>query len=90
MGVPMLLYRPIPGQEEANARFLIERGVACLARHPHQLIEQFTHLCRNSEQLALMKERANSAKPGNASEKIVDCVLTHTEGRKVVFAAVKS
>lgn len=90
MGVPMLLYRPIPGQEEANARFLIERGVACLARHPHQLIEKFTQLCRNSEQLALMKERANSVKPGNASEKIVDCVLAHTEGRKVVFAAVKS
>lgn len=30
-GVPMLIYRPIPGQEEANANYLIENNVALRA-----------------------------------------------------------
>ncbi|WP_245588558.1 MGDG synthase family glycosyltransferase, partial [Deinococcus pimensis] len=37
LGVPMLIYRPIPGQEEANARHLEEMGAALWAQSEWEL-----------------------------------------------------
>ena len=34
MGVPMLIPNPIPGQEERNAEYLTENGIALIARSP--------------------------------------------------------
>lgn len=78
MGLPMLLYRPIPGQEEQNADYLINEGVARLARNPEQLFIQFERLCHDSEQLNSMKQRANLFKlRGNAASVIAEQTLQH-------------
>ncbi|GHG07657.1 cell wall synthesis protein [Deinococcus piscis] len=37
LGVPLVVYRPIPGQEEHNAEYLLERGAAYWPRSPHEL-----------------------------------------------------
>jgi processive 1,2-diacylglycerol beta-glucosyltransferase len=46
MALPMVIYRPIPGQEEANTRFLVRHHVAlCAEDHTaleHQLAEPLT------------------------------------------------
>lgn len=75
MGLPMLLYRPIPGQEEQNAQYLIDEGAACLARDPQQLLTQFERLCRNHQQLAGMKQQADRFKVSSASSAISERML---------------
>lgn len=78
MGLPMLLYRPIPGQEEQNADYLINEGVACLARNTQQLFTQFERLCNDREQLNNMKKRAELFKlRGNAASVIAEQTLQH-------------
>ncbi|ADY25707.1 Monogalactosyldiacylglycerol synthase [Deinococcus proteolyticus MRP] len=37
LGVPLVVYRPIPGQEEHNAEYLLEHGAALWPRSPHEL-----------------------------------------------------
>jgi processive 1,2-diacylglycerol beta-glucosyltransferase len=37
LGVPMVVYEPIPGQEEYNARFLEGHQAGCWAKDPHGL-----------------------------------------------------
>lgn len=75
IGLPMLLYRPIPGQEEANARFFIGEGVACLARDEEQLIDKFRLMCRDRDRLTQMKRRSESIKPRDAAADIAALAL---------------
>jgi processive 1,2-diacylglycerol beta-glucosyltransferase len=37
LGVPMVVYEPIPGQEEYNAEYLLEHGAGVWPRDPHTL-----------------------------------------------------
>lgn len=37
-GLPMLIYRPIPGQEEGNAAFLVAHGAARVVQDPESLL----------------------------------------------------
>lgn len=75
MSLPMLLYRPIPGQEEENARFLTREGAACLARDEKELFEKFATLCSRPKQLTHMKQHAERIKSGDASSAIVKSML---------------
>lgn len=85
MGLPMLLYRPIPGQEEQNARFLIDEGVACLARDQGELIETFAQLCRDYRQLEHMKGQADKIRPRNASAAISGSILRQIREQRRAF-----
>src|SRR5262249_31947555 len=37
-GLPVLAFDPLPGQEEGNARYVVSRGAAELARSPAHLV----------------------------------------------------
>lgn len=68
-GVPMLLVNPIPGQEERNAAFLLQEGVAVRADDPLTLHYRLQKLLADPERLALMRERALAlAKPAAAHD----------------------
>jgi processive 1,2-diacylglycerol beta-glucosyltransferase len=44
--LPMLIYRPIPGQEEGNTEYLLEHGAALAPRTPAMLHEMLASLAR--------------------------------------------
>ena len=58
MGVPMILIEPIPGQEEANADYLVEQGAAMKARNLPVLLNKLGLLLNSPEKLTAMSERA--------------------------------
>jgi processive 1,2-diacylglycerol beta-glucosyltransferase len=65
----MLLVNPIPGQEERNAAFLLQEGVAVRADDPLTLHYRLQKLLADPERLALMRERALAlAKPAAAHD----------------------
>ncbi len=67
MGLPMLLINPIPGQEERNADFLLQEGVAMRADDPVTLRYRLQNLLADPSAVARMRERALSlAKPDAA------------------------
>jgi processive 1,2-diacylglycerol beta-glucosyltransferase len=72
MRLPMLLYRPLPGQEEDNARFLTKAGVAVRAEGELDLVWKLDALIGAPEWLAVMKERANKLDMRHSSRKAVN------------------
>lgn len=58
VGVPMVFFNAIPGQEEANALLLEKLGCARWARDIHNLEDVVTALLHNRERLVQMQEAA--------------------------------
>ena len=55
MGLPMIVISPIPGQEERNADFLLESGVALKAIDSAALVYKVKLLLENPGHLATMR-----------------------------------
>ncbi|CAM3767311.1 MGDG synthase family glycosyltransferase [Alicyclobacillus pomorum] len=74
--LPMLLYRPIPGQEVQNAKFLVRSGVAVLARNRKQVSEHlYDLLVKNPEKRASMKAKALKVRKVNSAEDIAEILM---------------
>jgi processive 1,2-diacylglycerol beta-glucosyltransferase len=58
MGLPMIVNAPIPGQEERNADFLLEQGVALKAIDSVTLAYRIEYLMHNPEKLAEMRSQS--------------------------------
>jgi processive 1,2-diacylglycerol beta-glucosyltransferase len=77
MELPMLLYRPIPGQEIQNAKFLVKSRVAVLAetrKHVSKYVKML--LSERPELLLTMRENTKKIKKPNAAEDIAQ--ITHS------------
>lgn len=55
MELPMVFFKPIPGQELANAEYLERAGVAMITRNDQQLEAMFRTLLSKPDQLVQMK-----------------------------------
>jgi processive 1,2-diacylglycerol beta-glucosyltransferase len=74
--LPMLLYRPIPGQEVQNAKFLVHAGVAVLARNRRQVSEHLRDLLvGKSFKRDRMKQKALTVRKLYAAEEIANGLL---------------
>ncbi len=58
MGLPMVILKPIPGQEERNADYLLENGVAVKANSFSHLVYKVRALLADRNRLARMKAAA--------------------------------
>jgi processive 1,2-diacylglycerol beta-glucosyltransferase len=74
MELPMLLIRALPGQEEDNARYLIEEGIAIEASHPSELAEKLVEMLENQEMLKQMKIRAENLQTKRAAFSVLDII----------------
>ncbi|MCH6264397.1 MULTISPECIES: MGDG synthase family glycosyltransferase [Neobacillus] len=63
MELPMLLYKPIPGQEQDNARFLVQAGVAVQAKTDRDLSKHLSKLLSNHDLLQQMSENSKRFHP---------------------------
>jgi processive 1,2-diacylglycerol beta-glucosyltransferase len=75
MGLPMVIVNPIPGQEERNADFLLERGVALKANSPAHLVFKVHRLLGDWELLERMKKAALCVARPKAAYDIAEQVM---------------
>ena len=65
--LPIVIINPIPGQEEENADFLVDNGVAVWIKKGDSIARTLKNLSRNEEQLkAMQKQTKILAKPDAA------------------------
>jgi processive 1,2-diacylglycerol beta-glucosyltransferase len=76
MELPMLLYKPIPGQEEDNAKFLVQSGVAIQAMKERDLIDHISKLLSNAELLQQMSENAKNFHPKESAFASVEVIIS--------------
>jgi len=72
VGVPMVFYRPLPGQEEANSRYMTSRGIAIEAVSRSQLITTLEKLLAQPQQLQMLRERSLKLGHPQSSTHIID------------------
>lgn len=58
LGVPLLVYQPIPGQEEGNARYLVAEGAALWAKNAWELRRDLLSLLGDPTRLRAMSASA--------------------------------
>lgn len=80
MGLPMIVNAPIPGQEERNADYLLEQGVALKAFDSVTLEYRIHLLLDRPEKLAAMRARARALGRPDAARVVLDTVLARRSG----------
>ena len=75
MGLPMIVNSPIPGQEERNADYLLEQGVALKAFDGVTLEYRVRQLLQDPERLAGMARKARALGRPEAAEQVLARVL---------------
>jgi processive 1,2-diacylglycerol beta-glucosyltransferase len=74
--LPLLIYKPIPGQEEENAYFLEKIGAARLAETEEELEKIMHHLLTHPNEMEKMRDAAAQAVPGNAAVSAVQHIFS--------------
>lgn len=74
IGIPLALISPIPGQEERNARFLLNHGAAIALNADDNFTSTLKQLLDNPVRLKTMKEMAKSLSKPNAQAEISKCI----------------
>lgn len=80
-GLPMLLYRPIPGQEVFNADYLVNEGAALWARNPADLVAKAAFLAKRPERLQQLRDNAAHLARPQAARLIGDTVLDNWQAQ---------
>ncbi len=70
----MIFIEPIPGQEEANADYLIEQGAGVRARNLPVLLHKVGLLMKNPDKLIDMSKRAKAVSRPYAAKTIAEKV----------------
>ncbi|MES3020312.1 MAG: glycosyltransferase [Pseudomonadota bacterium] len=75
LGLPMIVNSPIPGQEERNADYLLEQGVALKAFDAATLEFRVRQLLADPDALAAMRGRARRLGRPDAARRVLERVL---------------
>jgi processive 1,2-diacylglycerol beta-glucosyltransferase len=75
MGLPMIIVSPIPGQEERNADYLLEQGVALKACDDNAVVWRVTLLLNDPDRLKTMRENARLIARPDSARTVLDTVL---------------
>jgi processive 1,2-diacylglycerol beta-glucosyltransferase len=73
-GLPMVINKVIPGQEEDNVEYLVSHNAAVKASNVEEIVLAIDGLIGNPNKVAAMKESARSIGRSNSSEKLADFV----------------
>jgi len=79
MGLPMVLVKPIPGQEERNADFLLEAGAALRAHSIAELKFKVDGLLADAPRRETMSAAARKAARPRAAYDVVDAIMAPTD-----------
>lgn len=69
-GLPMGIFKAIPGQEEQNADYLVREGMAVRLSKSNQCTETITDLMMHPDKLADMRQAIKDSARGNSAENI--------------------
>lgn len=79
MELPLLLYKPIPGQEQDNAKFLVRSEVAIQAESYTDLTDALSELLSNGVLLQQMRENSKRFHPKESAIASVEVIFDKKE-----------
>ena len=89
-GLPMVIINPIPGQEEQNAEFLVNAGIALWLKKKDDINKEISELLADQDRLQQMKIKAKLLAKANSTKDICSTILnTYNEGKYLKIAEEK-
>jgi processive 1,2-diacylglycerol beta-glucosyltransferase len=93
--VPMLLFKPLPGQEQANAAYLVGAGVALEASNQSELTELIQQALANGSYLKHMRKAAQQISRKHSAANALQAIMAmenvftsnQNGGRPLIIAA---
>ncbi|MNC41245.1 Processive diacylglycerol beta-glucosyltransferase [compost metagenome] len=73
--LPLILYRPVPGQELNNALYLQRKGVAAIAHNVDSLMEQINSMLHDETKFQEIQQKINDLRKPEAAEVIVNDIM---------------
>jgi len=73
--LPIVVFKPIPGQETENALFLEKIGAGRTAHNQEELENILFYLLKHPEDMEIMRQSAANALPGRAAEQAARYIL---------------
>lgn len=83
-GIPMVLVKPLPGQEERNTRYLVERKAALRTKNEHDLTRKVADFLQNPERRQTMLAAIGKLAKPRAADDVAQLALqiaSRTKGR---------
>ena len=77
--LPLVIIKPVPGQEKENAMYFEKRGAAIIADNSYQIINSTIELIKNPQLLNAMKKNMKKMYNKSSSVKIVEDVVESIE-----------
>lgn len=77
--IPLIIIKPVPGQEKENALYFEKKGAAIIANNTFQIINSTKELIKNPDMLNAMRKNMRKMYYKSSSEKIVDDVVESIE-----------
>ena len=84
--LPILIYKPVPGQERDNALYLASKGAAHIANDPKELESQIMQLLAGKGRLNSMQRALRTIKKPHAADAIVQDILAELARRSDLAA----
>ncbi len=75
VGLPMVIFNPIPGQEERNADYLLAGGMAARAHSISDLVYNIKALLAEPDRLPRMSRAAHAMAHPHAAQKVAEAIL---------------
>lgn len=79
IGTPLILYKPVPGQEKENALFFTEKGAAITVHYQNELIESIDSLLKNREWQMSIHTSLKKLHQPQSPQVILDDILKERE-----------
>jgi processive 1,2-diacylglycerol beta-glucosyltransferase len=88
-GLPMLIYEPIPGQEERNSDFLLENGVAVKCNQLTTMAYKVDLLLKDPERMERMRQRAFSFGYPNSAAMVIGKLVDEFDSEAVTIPRIR-
>lgn len=79
--LPVLAFDPLPGQEEGNARYVVQRGAAVLARSPAHLVELASELRWSPERRQQLVQNGRLLASPNAARETAAAIVARSDAQ---------
>lgn len=84
-GLPMVIYQPIPGQEERNSDFLLENGAAVKCNQLATMAYKVDMLLKDPERMEKMRRRAQALSHPDAARQIIEKLIGELHSEAVTI-----
>jgi processive 1,2-diacylglycerol beta-glucosyltransferase len=85
--IPMILVKPLPGQEERNTRYLVSRKAAIRAKGERQLADAVTTVLTSRARRAELEARIDALRRPEAARAVAERILSLLEVRRFALSA---